>query len=82
MSLDTPINVVHIFVEIDKNKSIKVEFTSESVTGLQIKQAAGVPQDWDLGRKTGQKLEHIANDQQIQIKNGEHYVALPPGTIS
>ena len=80
--MDTPIKVVHVFVEVDKNKSIKVEFTSDSVTGLQIKQAAGVPPDWDLGRKSGQKLEHIANDQQIPIKNGEQFVALPPGTIS
>jgi hypothetical protein len=80
--MDTHVKVIHIFVEIDKSKTVKAEFTSDLVTGMEIKQAAGVPADCDLGRRNGQKREHIPDDQQVTIKNGEHFVALPPGTIS
>lgn len=73
---------VHIFVELTKNDKRKIEFDTDHVTGLQIKQRAGVPADHDLARRQGQKLELVTNDQTIEIKNGEHFVALPPGTIS
>ena len=73
---------VHVFVELNKNDQKKIEFNTDQVTGLQIKVAAGVPGDYDLARRLGQKLELVTNDQTIQIKDGEHFVALPPGTIS
>ncbi len=73
---------VHIFVELSKTEQKKVEFNTDHVTGLQIKQQAGVPTDYDLARRQGQKLELVTNDQTIEIKNGEHFVALPPGTVS
>ena len=73
---------IHIFVELNKNDTRKIEFDTDRVTGLQIKQQAGVPTDYDLARRQGQKLELVTNDQTIEIKNGEHFVALPPGTIS
>jgi hypothetical protein len=73
---------VHIFVELSKTDQRKIEFDTDHVTGLQIKQKAGVPVDYDLARRQGQKLELITNDQTIEIKNGEHFVALPPGTVS
>ena len=73
---------VHIFVELSKTEQKKVDFNTDHVTGLQIKQQAGVPTDYDLARRQGQKLELITNDQTIEIRNGEHFVALPPGTVS
>lgn len=73
---------VHIFVELNKNDKKKIEFDTDHVTGLQIKQRASVPDDYDLARRHGQKLELVTNDQIVEIKNGEHFVALPPGTIS
>lgn len=73
---------VHIFVELSKTEQKKVEFNTDHVTGLQIKQQAGVPTDYDLARRQGQKLELVTNGQTIEIKNGEHFVALPPGTVS
>jgi hypothetical protein len=73
---------IHIFVELNKNDTRKIEFDTDHVTGLQIKERAGVPTDYDLARRQGQKLELVTNDQTIEIKNGEHFVALPPGTIS
>jgi len=80
--METATKTIHIFVEIDRHKQKKVEFDSEQVTGQQIKTAAGVPLDNDLARRQGQKLELVTNDQTITIKNGEHFVSLPPGTIS
>jgi Multiubiquitin len=78
----TASTIVHIFVELNKTDKKKIEFDTDHVTGLQIKQRAGVPVDYDLARRQGQKLELVTNDQTIEIKDGEHFVALPPGTIS
>ena len=78
----TASTTIHIFVELNKNDTRKIEFDTDDVSGLQIKQKAGVPTDYDLARRQGQKLELVTNDQTIEIKNGEHFVALPPGTIS
>ena len=76
------IKAVHIFVEISRHEQKKVEFPTDQVTGQQIKTEAGVPLDNDLARRQGQKLELVTNDQIITIKDGEHFVSLPPGTIS
>jgi hypothetical protein len=74
---------VHIFVEINKNDQRKVEFESDHVTGGQIKAAAGVPAGFDIARRIGQKLgDVIKDDQVIEIKEGEHFVAVPAGTVS
>lgn len=73
---------VHIFVELNKNDKKKIEFDTDHVTGLQIKQRAGVPAEYDLARRHGQKLELVTNDQTVGIKNGDQFVALPPGTVS
>jgi hypothetical protein len=73
---------VHVFVEIERNKQVKLEFENADVTGHQIKEKAGIPLDDDLALRHGQKLELITNDQPVTLTNGEHFVALPPGTIS
>jgi hypothetical protein len=74
---------VHIFIEIDGTRPpTKLEFDSPEVTGLQIKEKASVPPEDDLARRLGQRLELVVNDNVITIRNGEHFVALPPGTIS
>lgn len=78
----TSTTTVYIFVESSKNDKRKIEFDTDHVTGLQIKQHAGVPVDYDLARRQGQKLELVTNDQTIEIKDGEQFVVLPPGTIS
>jgi hypothetical protein len=80
--LETPIKTIHIFVEIDRDTQKKVDFQQESVTGAQIKQKAGVPLDNDLAARQGQKLDLVTNEATINIKNGDHFVVFPPGTIS
>ena len=34
---------VHVFIEIERNKQVKVEFDNPDVTGRQIKEKAGIP---------------------------------------
>ena len=69
---------VHVFVEIDKHTKLKVEFETAEVTGRQIKEQAGVPLENDLARRQGQKLELVTNEQPVVLKNGDHFVSLPP----
>ncbi len=80
--MNTDQTTIHIFVEITKTDQRKVEFHQDQVTGRQIKEAAGVPLDNDLALRTDGALELVTNDQTITIKNGQHFVALPGGSIS
>lgn len=73
---------VHVFVELDKNSKIKIEFDVAEVTGAEIKSKAGVPADNDLARRSGGKLELITNEEIVPLKNGDQFVVFPPGTIS
>lgn len=73
---------VFIFLEIDRTTRKKLEFHTDEVTGRQIKEKGGVPLQDDLARRQGEKLELVTNDEVIRIKDGERFVALPPGTIS
>jgi hypothetical protein len=74
---------IHVFVEVENNHPpVKLEFDANEVKGQEIKTRAGVPLENDLARRQGQKLELVTNDQLITIANGDHFVSLPPGTIS
>lgn len=68
---------IHIFVG-----KTKVDFDTDQVTGRQIKERAGVSLDNDLAIKREDELVLVTNDEVITIKNGEHFVDLPAGTIS
>ena len=76
------VKVIHIFVEFSKTDHREVEFETSHVTGAQIKAKAGAPSDSELGRRVQGKIEYVPDDQEIEIKNGEHFVVLPAGTIS
>jgi hypothetical protein len=79
----TTLTTIHIFVEVENFKPpVKVEFETDDVTGAEIKNGAHVPLTDDLAKRVGDRLEQVTNDQRVTIKNGEHFVALPPGTIS
>ena len=73
---------IHVFVEITKTDQRKLEFNEDQVTGRQIKEAAEIPLENDLAVRNEGKLELVTNDQTITIKNGLHFISLPPGTIS
>lgn len=73
---------IHIFVEVSKTDHRKIEFHEDQVTGRQIKEAAKIPLEDDLALKQEGKLVLVTNEETIKIKNGEHFFALPAGTIS
>jgi Multiubiquitin len=73
---------IRIFVEVTKTDQREVEFHQDQVTGREIKEAAKVPLDTDLAVRREGKLALVTNDETITIKNGLHFVVLPPGTIS
>lgn len=74
---------IHVTVEVDgKNKP--VVFDHSPVTGAEIRAKAGAPPTDDLTR-----LEHgkpsggnIAPGDQVEIRNGDRFIALPTGTVS
>jgi len=74
---------IHIFVEVNgRNK--RLQFDVSPVTGRQIREAAGVPLTDDLtrlihGKPTG---GNIGLDELVDIQNGDHFIALPTGTVS
>lgn len=80
--MDAKTIAIHIFVEISKTDQRKLVFHRELVTGLQIKDAAQVPADSDLALREHGQLVLVVNDETITIKEGEHFVSLPAGTIS
>jgi len=73
---------IHIFVEVTKTDQRKLEFPQDQVSGREIKQKAGISLEDDLARRAQGKLELVTNDEVVTIKNGDHFVALPAGTVS
>ena|SRR2546427_4400546 len=54
---------------------------SEELTGDQIKQLAGIPPNYELFIVHGNDSTPIGPTQEVEIKNGEHFRAIPPGTF-
>ena len=77
-----PTTTIHIFVEFGHNNTKKIEFQTDHVTGLEIRQKAGVPPEDALARREGQKLIPVSDGETLIIKNGEHFVVIPPGSVS
>jgi hypothetical protein len=76
-------HIIHIVVEVDgKNKS--VTFSHSPVTGREIREKAGAPSTDDLTRLVHGKPSggNIRLDENVEIHEGEHFVALPTGTVS
>jgi len=72
---------VTVFVEVTKTNQVKLEYDTDRVTADRIKAVAGVPADNDLAVRHGQKLEPVPTGE-FEIHNGEHFVAVPPGSVS
>lgn len=82
-AVETKRRVINIVVEVDGKKK-HIQFESSPVTGRAIREGAGAPLSDDLAR-----LEHgkptggnIGLDDQVEIKNGDQFIALPTGTVS
>jgi Multiubiquitin len=76
-------HLVNIIVEVNgKNKH--VQFDKPIVTGREIRDAAGASPSDDLTRLVHGKPSggNIGPDDSVEIKNGDHFIALPTGTVS
>lgn len=76
-------HLIEIVVEVDgKNKTIT--FTHTPVTGAEIREKAGAPQSDDLTRTVHGKPSggNISLTDKVEIKSGDHFLALPTGTVS
>lgn len=74
---------ITIVVEVDgRNK--KVSFKRSPVTGGEIRRAAGAAPDDDLTRLVHGKPAggNIEPEEKVEIKDGDHFVALPTGKVS
>ena len=74
---------INIVVEVNgRNKH--VQFDSSPVTGRMIREAAGDPLTDDLTRLIHGKPSggNIGLDDHVEIRNGDHFIALPTGTVS
>jgi len=75
--------VINIVVEVDgRNKH--VQFKSSPVTGREIRERAGAPLTDDLTRLAHGKPSggNIGLDDKVEIHDGDHFIALPTGTVS
>jgi hypothetical protein len=55
-------------------------FDTEVVTGRQIKEKANVPAGFALYRRTRGGNESIRDDDRVQLHDGDHFFARPPGS--
>jgi hypothetical protein len=76
-------HVINIVVEVDgRNKHVR--FETSPVSGREIREGAGVPLSDDLTRLVHGKPSggNIGLDDSVEIKDGDHFIALPTGTVS
>lgn len=78
-----PQHEIHVVVEVD-GKNRKVTFGTTPVTGRMIREEAGAPLTDDLTRLIHGKPSggNIGLDDKVDIHNGDHFIALPTGTVS
>lgn len=82
---DTPTTAVvtdrahDVHVVIDDKPYV---FETDVVTGLVIKQTAGIPADYSLYRREHGANEPISNDEEVQLKEGDHFFSRPPSNVS
>lgn len=71
------------------SKSVTIEVNNkpvvvpkEELTGLEIKEAAGIPVDFTLYEKKGTHLNEIGNDTLVKVHNNEAFVAVSGQDVS
>lgn len=74
---------INILVEVN-GRNHHVRFESSPVTGRQIRETAGAPLTDDLTRLVHGKPSggNIGLDDFVEVHNGDHFIALPTGTVS
>jgi hypothetical protein len=59
-----------------------VEMPDRAATGVGIKQAAGVPADFQLFREHGQHLDSVGDDESVKLHEGERFRAVSGQDVS
>ena len=77
MNANTKTKTVTIIVN---NREVTIE--DREVTGAEIKHAAEVPAEFQLFRERGDRLEQIADDEQIKVHKGEKFRAVSGQDVS
>ena len=77
MTVETETRTITIFVN-DKS----LQFSSNLVTGSEIKSKADVPSDSILYELRGDNRVPIGDSEQIRIHENEHFLDVPGGTVS
>jgi hypothetical protein len=70
---ESPATSVRITVTIAN----RFTFDTDVVTGRQIKEKAGAPQGFALFRRAQRGNEPIADDDQVELRGGDHFFARP-----
>lgn len=76
-------------IEITEKRAVKVfiddkayTFGDDDTTGLAIKQKAGIPDNYSLYRREHGVNEPIADDEPVELKDGDHFFSRPPSNVS
>jgi hypothetical protein len=57
-------------------------FADDDVTGNQIKKKAGIPDSYSLYRRVHGENEPIADDEPVELHDGDHFFSRPPSNVS
>lgn len=75
--------------EIAHHKEVEVfidekpyRFESREVTGREIKEKAHVPDNYSLYLRREGSNEPIADNEKIELHEGEHFFTRPPSNVS
>jgi hypothetical protein len=74
---------IHIVVEVD-GKSKPISLDRSPASGREIRLKAGAPLTDDLTRLVHGKPSggNVGLEDSVEIQNGDHFIALPTGTVS
>lgn len=75
-STDAPLGVE---VRIDGDP---YHFESDDVTGRQIREKAGIPDNYSLYLRHEGSNEPVAEDERVELHHGEHFFSRPPSNVS
>lgn len=57
-------------------------FESNSATGREIKAKANIPDSYSLYLKHEGANEPVADDESVELHNGDHFFSRPPSNVS
>ena len=80
-TIDTEERLDHKEVEVFIDEK-PYRFELRDVTGREIKEKAHVPDNYSLYLRREGSNEPIADDEKVQLHQGEHFFTRPPSNVS